>query len=159
MATYVVPSDTDVKNALAMFFGEDTVIGEGENIALDSKEAFQAADFISPEGETVAAFVCDLPLTAYAGAALTMIPAAGAEDAVKTGDVSKLMLDNTYEVVNIISQFLMNNHTPHLKLSKMYSAKEAPDALKEMVGKTAEQISFKVDIPNYGSGNISIMIT
>lgn len=159
MPNYIIPSEDEMLSAMAMLFGEDTEINEGQAIEVGSGKVCQVVDYINLEGATVAACTCDIDFGAYSGAALTMMPAATAQDMAKEGDISQPMKDNVYEVMNIFSRYLMNENTPHLKLHKSYDESDAPTALKTMLENTADQINYSISIPNYGAGNISIFIT
>lgn len=159
MPNYIIPTEENIQSAMAMLFGEDTEISAGEAVAPGTGKVCQIVDYIDPDGATVAACTCDINFGAYSGAALTMMPAATAQDMAKEGDISKPMKDNVYEVMNIISRYLMSENTPHLKLSKSYDEADMPDALKTMVENKAAQVDYSISIPNYGSGNISIYIS
>ncbi len=108
----------------------------------------------------VTACCCDLPFAAYSGAALSMIPRGGAEDAAKSGDLSEMMRGNLHEIMNICSRLFITDATPHLKLDALYDNPDAlPEAARSMVATATGRTDLKISIPGYGEGNISFLST
>ncbi|MFT5173907.1 MAG: hypothetical protein ACI8W7_002091 [Gammaproteobacteria bacterium] len=154
MATYLVPDEKSVQDKLQFLYGEDLEVASAT--APDADKAICGV-YVSSDGTPVAAALCDIAFGCYAGASLSMIPAGGAKDAANSGEISQGMMDNLSEVLNMCANLLMDDSTPHLKFDKVYgSLAEAPDAAKTLVA-GATGPAFKVDIPRYGSGVLSMM--
>ena len=69
------------------------------------------------------------------------------------------MLDNLYEVMNILSTLLMNEHTPHLKLEALHpDPGPLPAAAKGLLSKPAGRADFTVNVPRYGNGNLALLV-
>jgi len=156
-----LPQEIEIRQMLGMLFGDELEIKSAEtplDTGADSNNA--AALFVSDDGEPVTACICDLPFAAFAGAALSMIPKGGAEDAAKSGDLSETMLGNLHEIMNICSRLFMKSDSPHLKLENIYSSiKDLPENAREMVGTVKDQLHFQVTIPGYGDGHLSFLAT
>ncbi len=156
MTNFLVPTSDSTTEMLGMIFGEDTEIFDGSPV--DPSIGYLAT-FVDDEGKLVAVSACDTEFGAYAGSALSLIPKAGAQDAIKDGSLSKPMMDNLYEVMNICTRLLMNEKTPHLKLAGVHAPGEAKDeGLKEIVD-NASAAHLKVDVPRYGMGNVSFFVS
>ena len=116
------------------------------------------ATFVNPEDQLVALCACDKPFVAYSGAALSMIPADVANEMINGGEVSEAMVGNFYEVMNICSKLMMRDGSAHLRLHQTLEPGQAADAIATLNGK-AEAKTFGIDIPRYGSGKLTFLIT
>jgi hypothetical protein len=151
-----IPADRETTGVLSMLYGDGLVVKKAEENPSIENDALVGL-FVDSEGKTVAACTCDVPFAAYGGAALSMMPKGGAEDAAESGEISTIMQENVYEVMNICSRLLMNDSTPHLKLTDMYEGLDkVPDEAVEVI-KNANGVKFEVEIPNYGKGHLSIV--
>ena len=76
-----------------------------------------------------------------------------------SGELPTPIYDNLREVMNILASLFMNDKTPHLRLGTVYpNMSDVPDEEKAMFeGKSGP--SFTVEIPNYGRGNVQMVIT
>ncbi len=151
-----IPADRETTGVLSMLYGDGLVVKKAEENPSIEDDALVGL-FVDSEGKTVAACTCDVPFAAYGGAALSMMPKGGAEDAAESGEISSVMQENVYEVMNICSRLLMNDSTPHLKLTDMYEGLDkVPEESVEVI-KNASGVKFEVEIPNYGKGHLSIV--
>ena len=156
MADIPVPSADDVKRMLSMMY-DGLKVDPGDPVATDGGKCVVAI-YISDEDVPLGAVVADYPFAAFTGAALTRIPPGGAEDAAESGDLGESILDNVKEVFNICSRLLMDDSSTHLRLGPVYeSYAEVPDAEKAVVEGAASRADFSVDVPNYGTGNVSFL--
>lgn len=156
--TFILPKATDVSKTLVMLFGGNVPATPGK--PLDSKPGSGnlITSYVDDHGKIVAAFVCDIPLAANAGCALSMMPASAAKDAIKTKKLEQAMLDNLYEVANILSTLLMNDKTPHLKIDTLYpDAGKLPAEVREMLDAAKGHVDFMINVPRYGNGRMSLL--
>ncbi|MEM1145068.1 MAG: hypothetical protein AAGI88_20980 [Pseudomonadota bacterium] len=157
MSNIPLPKPDDLKNMLSMMY-DDLSVDDGEP-AEAGKYKCAVALYLDDNDAPIAAAVADYPFAAYSGAALTMIPPGGAQDAVEEGDLGNSILENVNEVFNICSRLLMNDSSPHLRLGPIYtSMDEVPEDQAAVVKGPNGRADIAATIPNYGSGNISFMI-
>lgn len=157
---HVFPTDTQVHEMLGMLFGSALKINPVDPVATDADSNSMVAVFVNNEGSPATACVCDLPFAAFSGAALSMIPKGGAEDAARSGQLSEMMRGNLHEIMNICSRLFISNDTPHVRLETLYDkAEELPDNARAMVDAATGRSDFKVLIPGYGEGHISFLST
>lgn len=155
-----LPNDTQLQEMLGMLFGNQLKIHSGDPVATDTDSKSIVAVYVNSEGSPATACFCDLPFAAFSGAALSMIPKGGAEDAAKSGELSEMMRGNLNEIMNICSRLFMNNDTPHLKLETLYDkAGDLPENARAMVDAATGRSDFKVTIPGYGDGHLSFLST
>jgi hypothetical protein len=160
MSTYTVPSTSDTEETLSMLFGDDTLIKSGKALDIKAGNGNFVAIYVNDDSSPVAASVCDVSFAAFAGSSLSMIPAGGARDAVKSRDLSVDMLNNLNEVMNIIGSLLMDKDTPHLRLETIYAdAGELPENALAIVNAPTGRANYEVDIPRYGKALLSLLVT
>ncbi len=154
MANYITPSKGNVKKLLTGIFGDGTEVEEGEAINLEDS---YVANYVC-EDTTVALCVADLSLVVNSGSGMMQLPPAVAKDAIKDKDPTEIMVEAYYEVANILTRVLMNSKSPHLKLTTLHKPGDDLGFASAINGST-ECIPFKVDIPGFGSGNLTFHIT
>ena len=89
------------------------------------------ATYCDDLGRTAALVTADLAFAASTGAALAMIPAAAAAEAVKEGALPEALLENYREIANMTSSLLNTANTPHLKLVDVWPS-DHPDLPEEV---------------------------
>ena len=157
--TFILPKAADVSKTLVMLFGGNVPATPGKPLDLKPTSSNLLASYVDDDGKVVAAFVCDIPLAANAGCALSMMPANAAKDAIKTKKLESAMLDNLYEVANILSTLLMNDKTPHLRIATLYpELGKIPPEVQDMLRAARGHADFTVNIPRYGNGGMSILV-
>jgi len=161
MATiHPTPREIEVRQMLAMLFGNDLTISESEELPVSAESNNAAALYVADDGTPVTACICDMNFAAFAGSALTKIPPGGAEDAAKSGELTDNMMGNLNEVMNICSRLFMSGSSPHLRLDKMYaSITELPENAKTMFDAVSGRLDLKVSIPGYGEGHLAFLAT
>lgn len=84
MPVYLLPNATAMTKNVAMLFGDDTKVAPGKPLDVKPGSGNLIAIYIDDVDKPVAAVLCDIPFAAYAGCALSMLPAGAAKDAIKT---------------------------------------------------------------------------
>jgi len=155
-AGFVMPDGSDVKGLLEMLFGRDVEVkpAAADELGRGRFTAFYEDD----AGDPAAVVACDTPFAAFAGGALSLIPAGGAKDAAKSGELPEMMVANLHEVMNVFSRLLMDNTSPHLKLIDVYEdGGDLPAGATSILGGAeAQAAGFDVSILDYGSGRVAL---
>ena len=149
------PSEQLIQEMLDSLYGEGVVLSDTGPVNVSDGFVY---NYIDDEDNSVAVMVADPSLVANAGSAMMMVPAGAAAEAVETGDLSDMMLECYYEVANILSRTLMDDSSVHLRLEKMYSPGENADLIKQYGGE-CKQVSYNVQVPAYGDGNMTFFLT
>ena len=157
--TYVLPNAATLVETFEMLFGGKGPVTPGKRLDPKAGSGCPVATYVDDAGKVVAIVFCDLEFAAYAGSALSMLPAAAAKEAIKTRKLEPTMLDNLYEVMNILSTLLMNERTPHLKLDALHpDPGKIPADARSLLSKPAGRADFTVSVPRYGSGNLALLV-
>jgi hypothetical protein len=106
-----------------------------------------------------ALIVCDLSLSAYAGAAIGLVPANGAEAAIEEGALTDTLRDNLYEVLNIAASLFNAPGAEHLKLHALHPAGMPLDQqLRAQALTLGRREDLSLDIAGYGSGQLAVVL-
>ncbi len=156
---YILPNAAAMTQMFNMLFGGKVPVIPGKRLDTKAGCGNFVAIYVNPAGEPVAAAICDFAFAANGGAALSMLPVNAAKDALKTKKLEETMLENLYEIMNVVSTQLMNDRTPHLKLTTLHSdPSELPDDAKALLSsKTVGHADFSVNVLRYGSGGMSLL--
>lgn len=150
--SYIQPTTKSLSALLGMIYGDDLSATETE---ASTVSALRVATFINDDDRLVAACLCDREFVVYAGAALSMIPAVGAQDMIAEGSVSDTIAANFHEIMNICTRLLMSDQSAHLRLDKTLECAQQDD-LAGSLEALATRLGFEVEIPGYGKGALAI---
>lgn len=118
-----------------------------------------AGAFVDGNDRLIGACLVDLPLAAYAGAALSLIPADAARDSIKAKELEDFMQDNFAEVLNICSRLFDIDSTHRVRLSATsFPPAGYPAEIASMVAKPAKRFDVDLDISGYGKGRFSMLL-
>jgi hypothetical protein len=101
----------------------------------------------------------DFALTAYAGAAIGLIPAGGAAACIEDRELSKMIAENAVEVCNVLGSLLNKQGSAHLKMYQTFLPGVPPptDAASHLLA-IGRRMDLIVDIAGYGEGKLSISL-
>ena len=104
--------------------------------------------------------VCaDLELAARAGAALSLVPKAGADAAIEGRYIPQNLLDNFAEVINVFAGLFNVPNAPHLKLYSVVAPDETPPAdLVPLVRRVTRRVDLRLAIDGYGLGHLAVVL-
>lgn len=151
-----VPHPKQVRDLFLGVTGKDVEVGP-VNPVVPGRDPATIAVYVNDRMATGAVIACDLPLAAYAGAALGLVPLPRAEEAIESGLLPDDLAENFYEVVNILaSVFNDNPQAPHLKLYKVHAVGERlPTDVASCLGYVVRRLDLRVDVAGYGAGRLS----
>lgn len=149
MSACVLPNVKSVKDLFDGLLGDGTSV---KTVAAPPRrtEPLVVADYQDDAGVVQSRLICDLNLANAAGAALSMIPAVVAHEAVKKQEIPEAILVNLHEVLNICVNVFARETQQHLKLARVAILQPGqPDFPTTLCAKVA---AFDVQIPRYGQG-------
>jgi hypothetical protein len=111
-------------------------------------------------GRIAALVTADLGFAASSGAALAMIPATAAREAVKRGALDETLLENFQEVCNVTASLLNTPSTPHLRMSGAWPSNDPdlPTEVWDLLAKPTKRREFAVTLEGYDDGHMGIVI-
>jgi len=139
----------------------------GRQVKLSAAPAFKLArdpvvlgTYVTETGELGGVFVCDIPFGANVGAALSLVSAAEASSAIKKGQLGEPILGNLKEVINVASRLFTTPKTPRVILKEVmtYPCRLDPK-LVQYLAKPGTRADFSVEVPGYGPGKFSLLVS
>lgn len=151
-----VPHAKQVRDLFLGLTGRDIEVGRADPV-VPNRDFAVVAVFVTDKLQTGAVVACDLPLAAYAGAALGLVPLPKVEQALADGVLPDDLAENFHEVVNIMaSVFNENPEAPHLKLHKVHAVGEKlPTDVASCLGYVMRRLDLGIEVQGYGSGRLS----
>ncbi|MFZ5849334.1 MAG: hypothetical protein ACOYX5_18345 [Actinomycetota bacterium] len=156
--TTPLPTPKAVRDLLLDLLGRNVEVAIGDAYAPKPKEPATLAVFVDDGLRTRAVIALDLDLSAYAAAAIGLIPVGGAEAAIEDAELSPLLQENLGEVLNICGSLLNAEGHPHVKLHATYPPGAAtPSDVPGFAAILGNRLDLVVDVTGYGKGKLSIV--
>jgi hypothetical protein len=153
-----VPTAFELRDLFESLLGR-TVEWTGTSDHVDPIDGALIGAYTNDIGNVRALILCDIPLTAWAGSAIALLPHSGAEATIKSGLVTAAQYDNIAEILNIAASMFNRPNTPHLRLATTYAPRETlPADVAEWTLVPASRIDGTLAIQGYGQGRISVVV-
>jgi hypothetical protein len=156
-----LPTPKALRDLLEELLGRDITVGDGKPAAAADLQKAAVAIYIDDAKQIVGVCGMDLPLAAWCGAAIGLVPKGGAEDCVQDGELTKMIGENVREVCNIMAALLNSEKSPHVRLEKesCYLPGEQPpkEAQTRLIALGA-RLDLVVTVAGYGAGRLWISL-
>ncbi|GAB2462114.1 hypothetical protein [Jatrophihabitans fulvus] len=157
MATTTLPDPKAVKDLLEGMLGRDVDVALGHPVPPGSCAGVGV--YHTDLGRLAAVVLADLPLAAFLGTSIALIPKGGAEAAIEDGVLSPTVFDNLSEVFNVFASVLNEHCDEHLRLvASSPGLAGAPSDAAELAAHPANRLDLTVSIANYGTGAWSVVL-
>lgn len=151
-----LPSRHAVRSLIEGLVGRDVTLVDGD--PMSGKATNVLAVYVTDQLAVSAVVVVNVEAAARLGGALGMLPKPGVDDAVAAGQLTELMRDNCYEVLNVLAAVFNVEGAPHVRLYQMYGPDGTvpPDvlALSNTVG---SRMDINLTIAGYGEGQMAVV--
>ncbi|WP_344169145.1 hypothetical protein [Pilimelia columellifera] len=139
--------------------GRQVDVTPGDPFKTDDLPSSVVALYADDMKKLVAVIGLDLPLAAYAGAALGLMPVGGAEDAVTDRKLSPALLENVSELCNILAGLLNREGGPHVRLHQVVAPGDSlPNDAAAYLLAVGRRLDVNVTISRYGGGRLAIAL-
>lgn len=156
--TYL-PANKEIRDLLGDLLDKEVEVRPGPPFAITDRNPASVAVYVD-DSLIVRAVICfDLALSAYAGAALALVPAAAAELAVEERQLSEKLTEPLHEVLNIAAALFNAEGAPHMKLYAMHQIGATPPDVRARSQVLGRRIDLWVDVASYGTGRLSVVLT
>jgi hypothetical protein len=156
-ARYPLPVQEDLRDLLTELLGREVSAVRSDQPVDPSQGAI--ADYVTDEGAVAAIVVCDLAFACRAGAAITLVPAPAAEEALAEGALTPTLVENLREILNVTARLLNSAQTPHVRLREVRAPGSQPPAeVLRLAAQPADRRSFEVEIQGYGPGRLTVAV-
>ena len=153
-----VPVAYDVRTLLEELFDRPVGVEQGPPWAPLNGEPGTVALYVDHGHVLRALIACDVRFSAYAGAAIGLVPLRAAEAAVKERTLAQNLQENLHEVLDICAALHNVGSAPHLKLHQvLHVGPEVPRHLQTLSAVLGRRLDLTVHIAGYGSGRLSFV--
>lgn len=157
MATATLP---DAKKAAAML---TSTLRRDVKLTLlkpvPDKEFVAVGHYADRDKKPVAACFADKAMTLYAGAALSLVPADAARDAMKEAAIDEVMRENFAEVLNVCSRLIELSDSGRVVLTATeFAPAPRSAATTSVLTKPRARVDFDVEIQGYGKGRFGLAL-
>ena len=158
MAAYL-PSTKEIRDLLTGVLGREITLSPTTPFAPRPDEAASIAVYVDDQLRITALIAGDLAVSAYAGAALGLVPVGGAQAVIEEGVLSPTLTENLYEVLNIAASLFNAPGADHLRLHELHAAGPVlPPLVRAQALTLGRREDLTVDIAGYGAGRLSIVL-
>ena len=158
MPSYL-PNPKEIRDLLTDLLGREVTLSPSAPLAPTPRTPCTIGVYVDDGLQVTAVVSFDLALSAHAGAAIGLVPVAGAEAAIEEGTLNDTLRDNVYEVLNIGASLFNPEGATHLRLYDVHHA-GAPvpgDVLVKAVT-LGRREDLAVQVAGYGSGRLSYVL-
>lgn len=155
-----LPAALEVRELFAELLGRDVdaITGTGP-VEPHTHPGAVVGVYVNDLLKLSALVVMDMPLAAWAGAAIALVPPATARTSVETELLAPALFDNTAEILNVASSLLNADGAPHLRLYETYAPREVlPPDVQKWVSSYVRRLDLELHIAGYGGGRMSILV-
>ncbi|HEY6794972.1 MAG TPA: hypothetical protein VI248_09860 [Kineosporiaceae bacterium] len=151
-----LPSRHAVRTLIEGLVGRDVELKDGDPVA--TRATNLSAVYVTDTMQVSVVIVIDIELAARLGGALGMLPRGGVDDAIEEGDLSGLLRDNTYEVLNVLAAVFNVENAPHVRLYDLYGPGGAvPSDVVALSQTLGSRMDLELSVAGYGAGRLSII--
>lgn len=154
-----LPSSMEVRDLLATLLGRDVVVGPAPPLAPGPRRPATVGVYVDDLLRVTAVLCADLALSARAGAALGLLPAKVAEEAIRARTLDDGLRENLHEVLNVTGSLFNAAEAAHVRLYAMHPAGDPVPADPQARALTlGRRLDLAVDVGGYGPGRFSMVL-
>lgn len=154
--TSVIPASLAVRNLFEDLLGREVTVAPGAPMERADLATSVVAIF-TERGQLSAVLGMDLPLAANAGAALGLLPAGAAEDAIDDKSLPPNIAENVAELCNVLTSLLNREGAPHVKLHQVVvPGGKLPSDAAALLLALGRRLDLTVDVNRYGKGRFAL---
>ena len=152
-----LPGRAAIRSLVEDLLGRPVELSDGDPVTARPGNA--VAVYVNDSLGLAAAIVVDLAGAARLGGALGMLPVGGVDDAIDDHDLSGMLQDNCYEVLNVLAATFNGAGAPHVRLYEMYGPDApVPADVAALTARTGERLDVVLSIAGYGDARVSVVV-
>lgn len=156
---YAFPKPEAIRQILSDLLGREVTMTKATAPVMERDTPAVISDYIDDEGTAAAVCITDLRLSNALGAALTMVPPSAVETAVQKWQIDEANLENLAEIVNVMARLFNHDDCVHLRWQKAIPVPgELPETVTALMAKPLARRDYAVEIEEYGTGTLSVLV-
>ncbi|MDF2847542.1 MAG: hypothetical protein K0R97_1524 [Oerskovia sp.] len=160
MTTTPLPQLKEIKDLYAGLVGRACTAVPAGRLMTPETKGLVVATYLSNRGQVEAVVAVDVPLGAYLGASIGLMPPGPAKDAAADGRLSDVLLENVSEVLNVTAGLFNTQDAPHLVLADVFDSTRAalPGTAVSFLRSTGRRLDAEVEVAGYGGGAYTVVL-
>ena len=159
MSAMHLPRPKEVRDLLAGLLGRDVEVAPGAPVVPTAQRPATLASCVDASLTVRALVLHDLPLSAWCGAGLALLPPPVAAEAVEAGVLSESLAENLHEVLNVSAALFNVGASPHVRLHLVHPAGHPlPADLRARALALGAREDLVVTVAGYGEGRLSVVL-
>jgi hypothetical protein len=154
-----LPVPKEIRDLLTELLDREVTLSPSAPLAPTPKNPCTVGVYVDDRLQVTALVAFDLPLSAHAGAAIGLVPVAGAEAAIEEGVLNDTLRENVYEVLNIAASLFNVEGADHLRLYDVHHI--GVPLPGDVLGKAltlGRREDLAVEVAGYGPGRLSVVL-
>ncbi|GAA2504427.1 hypothetical protein [Winogradskya humida] len=157
--TSVIPVALTVKNLFEDLLGRDVTVAPGDPMTATDLPTGVFAIYTDTSQQLYAVLGMQLSLAANAGAALGLLPAGAAEDAIDEKKLFPNLAENVFELCNVLTSLLNRQGAPHIKLYQVITpGMDLPNDARAHLLALGKRLDLTIEVARYGKGKFSLSL-
>jgi hypothetical protein len=151
--TTAMPDAKAVRDMLADMLGRNVEVAPGIPPLAEHAADAMIAVYVNDASKMAAVLGMDVPLAAYASAAIGLVPMAAAERCVDARALTPQLEENGFEVCNMLGGLMNRDGYPHVRLNRVFYPGDKPptDAATQLIA-LGSRLDLEVTVQSYGAG-------
>ena len=152
-----LPNRAAVRSLVEDLVGRSVELTDADPVSVAPSNV--VAVYVTDQLSMSAVAVVDLAGAARLGGALGLLPRGGVDDAIDQGDLSGMLRENCYEVLNVLAATLNAPGAPHVRLYEMYGPNASlPADVAVLAQATGQRLDVRLAIAGYGDVHLSVVV-
>ena len=160
LAEMHLPGPKEIKDLLDGLLDKDVTLAPCAPLAPSASNPASVAVYVDDSLQVRSLIACDLAFSAYAGAALGLVPPTIAAEAIAEHTFTEPLQENLYEVLNIAASLFNVPDAPHVRLYELHPAgTPTPVNVLAQCLTLGRREDLAIGIAGYGAGSFSVVLT
>jgi hypothetical protein len=159
LAQSVLPEPKEIRDLLVELLVRDVTLGNADAWAPLPHEGAVVAEFIDDRDRVAAIAVADISFTGFVGSAIGLLPIGGARDMIDEGRLSAMVVENVYEVLNVMSSLFNKEGHTHVRIGVLHGpGGPLPGELPAIARRLTSRLDVSVEVAGYGKGRLGFVL-
>lgn len=157
--TSYLPSTKEIRDLLGELLDREITVAPSAPLAPTPNNPCTVAVYVDDTLQVTSVIAFDLAMSAHAGAAIGLVPVAGAEAAITERALTDTLRENLYEVLNIAASLFNHDGATHVRLYDVHHAgAPVPHDVLARALTLGRREDLSVEVGGYGSGRLSVVL-
>jgi len=152
-----MPAPKEIRDLFADLLGRAIQVNLADPVGAAELRMLTLGVYVDDGLKLAAVIGMDLPLAAYSGAAIGLVPVATATACVEAGVMNPMIEENVVEVFNILASLVNKPGAPHVRMYQTFMPGDpAPADANSLIQAMGNRLDVTIDVHGYGAGKMSI---